>query len=90
MNRDLEGVLSYAISDGYALNTKQDVEELAKFLEIRDVVKVIKCKECQYFCIENNVCILHSELTSSDNEDTLVYMKPTDFCSYARRIKQNN
>lgn len=90
MNVNLEGVLSYAISDGYVLNTKQDVKELAKFLESRDIVKVIRCNECKYFYKENNACILHSEVTSDNKKETLVHMKPTDFCSYAKRNKQND
>ena len=55
-----------------------------------DLVEVCRCKDCKYFYYETEVCILHSEVTSDNKEETFVHMKPTDFCSYAKRNKQND
>ena len=49
--------------------------------DFSDVVKIIRCKDCQYYCTSSdsiNYCYI----------DGRTGMKPDDFCSYAQRKQE--
>ena len=42
-----------------------------------DVVEVVRCKDCKYYCEDEKMC--------NDTNGFDRYWKPTDFCAYGER-----
>ena len=62
------------------------LEEAKKKLLSSDVVEVVRCKDCKWYCQE--VCC-NSHIPIDDGATPCILTKPNDYCSYGERRSEN-
>lgn len=55
-----------------------------------DVVKVVRCKDCNHYDKEYHQCKLHSEEPDQYSTGFIFCMSEDDFCSYGERKELDN
>ena len=71
-------------------NAISDVMNNYPCLQEKDIVEVVRCKDCMYHSIGYDgdyYCILHTNKVGYC--DFSVDMEPNDFCSYGEKRKEN-
>lgn len=66
---------------GHYMNTISDVTDVADYLLANDVVKVVRCKDCEHYKPQTQSAHWKN-ITNYCCRTVSIKMKPNDYCSY--------
>lgn len=69
---------------GFSKYTKTP-EKCLDFLDVSDVIKVVRCKDCKRFVEDKETFVTYCSKGCG-----IAHVKPDDFCSHAERITAND